>query len=224
MALTIMQEFRRENYRHMNLLAKKGATLFTGSSLMEGFPINELCVTHGDHSVIYNRGIAGLTTETFLDCIHDVLLDLQPTLVFINIGTNDIGKTEDWEEILERNYRQILRTALACIPDVKIMVMAYYPVNEDVMRMQRKDGDLPRTNAKVDRANQIVSALADEMGLPYINVNHGLEDENGQLKAQLTGDGIHMFASGYEIVYQNIKPYMKGGPVDLPAGEGAAIS
>ena len=36
-----MQLVKVENYRGMNRLAKKGEILFTGSSLMEGFPVNE---------------------------------------------------------------------------------------------------------------------------------------------------------------------------------------
>lgn len=206
----MMQEFRRLCYRDLNPLVKKGATLFTGSSLMEGFPINELCMTHGNHTVIYNRGIAGLTTDTFLECIHDVLLDLQPSRVFINIGTNDIGRTDNWEQTLECNYRRILQAALNGIPGVEITLMEYYPVNEDVIKAHPlPDGRiLPRTNEKVSRANEIVRSLASELGLNCVNVNEGLTDGSGQLRAELTGDGIHMYGMGYEIVYQNMKQYL----------------
>lgn len=206
MALRDMQELRRHMYNDLNKSAIKGKTLFTGSSLMEGFPINELLMTNGHAEIVYNRGIAGLTTTTFLECIHDVLLDVEPSRVFINIGTNDIGFTENWETTLEENYRSIIRQAVDRNPDVEIVFMAYYPVNEDVIRAHPlPDGRiLPRTNVKVARANEIVQTLAAEFNAAYIDVNKGLTDENGQLRADLTVDGIHMYAAGYEIVFRNL--------------------
>lgn len=210
MALKDMQELRRRCYRDLNQCVIHGQTLFTGSSLMEGFPINELCMSHRRKEIIYNRGIAGLTTETFLECIHDVLLDTQPSRVFINIGTNDIGRTDDWENTLDQNYRAILDQAIAGIPNVRIILMAYYPVNENVLKAHPlPDGRiLPRTNAKVHRANELVQRMAQDYNLSYIDVNEGLTDADGQLRAELTVDGIHMYAAGYQIIYRNLEKYL----------------
>ena len=46
-------------YRHLNKFVKKGEILFTGSSLMEQFPIQEIMLNHGMNKIIYNRGIGG---------------------------------------------------------------------------------------------------------------------------------------------------------------------
>ena len=78
------------NYKILNRAAKKGAVLFTGSSLMEQFPVCEMARSKGIDAVIYNRGIGGTTTDDFLREIDTVLLDLAPAKVFINIGTNDM--------------------------------------------------------------------------------------------------------------------------------------
>ena len=210
MALQKMQAMKQKCYHELNRDVQKGKILFTGSSLMEGFPINELCMTSGYTNILYNRGIAGLTTDTFLECIHDVLLDLQPSQVFINIGTNDIGRQDGWEAHLEQNYRTILRQATEHIPNVVITLMAYYPVNEEVIRENPlPDGRIiPRTNQKVNAANKIVMQLAEELGLRYIDVNNGLTDKDGQLKREFTIDGIHMYPSGYKIVFENLKAYL----------------
>lgn len=210
MSLQKMQEFKRCCYRDLNVHAQKGQTVFTGSSLMEGFPLNELCMTQGVPGIYYNRGISGLTTEGFLECIHDVLLDLQPRRIFINIGTNDIARSENWEISLEQNYRTILRQALEAIPGVSITLMAYYPVNESVLQKNPlPDGRvIPRTNAGVAVANRIAQQISEELSLCYIDVNHGLTDCSGQLRQELTVDGIHMYPAGYEIVFENLKPYL----------------
>lgn len=42
-----------ERYREENKTALKGQTVFTGSSLMEMFPINKLLNEHGDDIMAY---------------------------------------------------------------------------------------------------------------------------------------------------------------------------
>ena len=54
------------------------------------FPICEIAGSRGVDDIICNRGISGLNTDEFLQHIHPLLLDLQPSKVFINIGTNDM--------------------------------------------------------------------------------------------------------------------------------------
>ena len=46
-------------YREENKAVKYGQTVFTGSSLMEMFPINKLLAEHNDSEIVYNRGIGG---------------------------------------------------------------------------------------------------------------------------------------------------------------------
>ena len=55
-----------ESYRRLNKLAVKGQIVFTGSSLMEHFPLNEIAMNHGLNKIVYNRGIGGFTTFDFI--------------------------------------------------------------------------------------------------------------------------------------------------------------
>ena len=71
--------------------------LFIVSSLMELFPLCELARSRGIDDIIYNRGISGLNTNEFVQHIHPLLLDLRPTKVFSNIGTNDITEETLWK-------------------------------------------------------------------------------------------------------------------------------
>ena len=85
-----------KNFQYLNQYIKKGQILFTGSSLMEHFPVAEL-YAESDLSknglLVYNRGIGGYTTDEFLRDIDTMLLDLEPSRLFINIGTNDMNST-----------------------------------------------------------------------------------------------------------------------------------
>ena len=84
------RQLKIKRYRELNAHARKGQTLFTGSSLMEQFPVDELCRSFQIDTCVYNRGVGGFTTDDFLREIDTQLLDLEPSKIFINIGTNDI--------------------------------------------------------------------------------------------------------------------------------------
>ena len=123
------KEIKVQSYREENKSAKKGQIVFTGSSLMEMFPINKLLKEHGDDTVIYNRGVGGFLSHELLEVIDVCAIDLQPAKVFINIGTNDLS----WSSIpisdLMSNYDKIISEIEEKVQDVKIYLMAYYPVN-----------------------------------------------------------------------------------------------
>lgn len=89
----IVQEHARseKKYHELNKVAQKGQTVMVGSSLMEWFPINELMMSRGVPGIVYNRGLGGYTTDDLLKCMDVVVFELEPSRIFINIGTNDIG-------------------------------------------------------------------------------------------------------------------------------------
>lgn len=206
---------KKERQRSLNPLAKKGQILFTGSSLMEQFPIEELRMSMDVEPVIYNRGIGGFTTDQFLDNIGPMLLDLSPSKVFINIGTNDINeklaKDGNWLGRLIGNYDRILAKTKEKLPECKVYVMAYYPVNEAKIAESPwgKDAFGTRTNANVQRANEEVKKLAETYGYRYIDVNDGLTDETGNQKPEFAVDGVHMKPAAYAVVLKNMLPYIR---------------
>ena len=209
--LAIMQARRLEQFRHLNPLSRKGQTVFAGSSLMEHFPIGEFLLDMQLPYCIYNRGISGYISSQLLANLGDIVLDLEPSRLFINIGTNDLG--QGLGEILWQNYDEILCRVREALPECTIYVMAYYPCNdaddfggdpEAKARAFKK-----RNPASILAANERLKDLAARHSCRYIDVNEGLYYENGRLKAALSMDGIHMFPEGYTIVMKNLLPYLE---------------
>lgn len=203
-------------FRILNQTVKKGETLFTGSSLMEQFPINELAQDFDVKTIIYNRGIGGFTTDDMLKYMDEQIFGTEPSRIFINIGTNDIGMpTNTFEENLTHmltNYREILTQIKERLPKAEVYMMAYYPVNENAAGEDAaeylKYMFINRTNENIHKANAEVEKLAKEFGYHYIDVNEGLCDETGRLKKEFTIEGIHMYANGYCVVLENMKKYL----------------
>ena len=203
------KEMKVENYRKLNQTAQKGQVVFTGSSLMEMFPINKLLEEHGNDTVIYNRGVGGFLTDELLAVIDVCAIDLAPKKVFINIGTNDLS----WSSIpisrIMDNYDKIVSKIEREVPDVTIYFMAYYPVNYEAAAEEMKECLKIRTNEKLAAANEEVKKLAERHGQRYIDINRALKDEQGRLKAEFTIEGLHINEAGYRAIYDDIMKYVK---------------
>lgn len=202
------KEYKIERYKKMNENAKKGKIVFAGSSLMEMFPIEQFVKEDKLNIVVYNRGVGGFVTEELLENINTCIIDLQPSKLFINIGTNDLSDSRrSFEEIFER-YGKILSIVTEKVDDVSMYIMAYYPVNYNAATEEMKPCLKIRSNEKIKAANEEVARLARKFNANYIDVSEPLKDENGDLKAEFTIEGMHINEQGYRAVYPLIKQYI----------------
>lgn len=203
------KEIKVMRYREENKTALKGQVVFTGSSLMEMFPINKLQKEHGDDTIIYNRGVGGFISDELLAVIDVCAADLKPSKVFINIGTNDLSWSSIPISSLMDNYDKIISAIEAASPGVRIYLMAYYPVNYEAASEDMKECLKIRTNEKINLANIEVKKLAEKHGQRYIDINRNLKDDLGRLKAEYTIEGLHINEDGYRAIYDDIMAYVK---------------
>ena len=183
------QKDKIDKYRILNETVIKGQILFTGSSLMEQFPINELLMTEKMDCIIYNRGVGGFTNDIS-----------NPSISFEEALTHTII-----------NYEKILVQIKEKLPETQVYMMAYYPVKEDALLPEGEWGRTMfknRNNTNIPIANEEVKKLADKFGYTYIDVNNGLTDLNGNLKEEYTIEGVHMYANAYRCVLENLKKYL----------------
>ena len=199
---------KKQIYHDLNRSARTGQIVMAGSSLMEQFPINELLMSMGIHTIVYNRGLGGFTTGEYLEALNECVLELKPRKVFINIGTNDIGLTDGWEKTLIENYRTILRRIRTELPDCRIYVMAYYPVVKTDEPFCPPNAAQPRTLDGVRLANRLVENLAAELELDFLNVNRVISDPEGYLRKELAKDPGHMWPCAYREILNALLPYL----------------
>ena len=194
---------KEKKHEQLNEHAVKGQIVFAGSSLMEQFPIEEMAQRLPNRPIVYNRGIGGDTLDGFDARLNSAVLDLAPRKLFINIGTNDISAENYVREEMLAKYRALLEKIKAALPECRIIVMSYYPVNRTdkfVTTWFRA-----RTNQEIDAVNAALKLMAEDMELGYINVTDCLRDENGDLIAEVSVDGMHMLPAGYERVFSAIR-------------------
>lgn len=202
------QMVRDFHVRNQN--AVKGQIVFTGSSLMEMFPIEEWVKELGqDAPIVYNRGVGGYRTTDLLPILDACVFELEPRKVFINIGTNDLSDPDIPIEKVMEQYDRIIALIEEKLPGVMIYMMAYYPINYDAAAEEMKPCLLIRTNEKIRTANEQVEKLAAKHGQKYINVNAPLMDEQGRLKAEYTIEGMHIKPEGYRAIFDDVMKYVR---------------
>lgn len=208
--LTVGKREKAERYRRLNQFARTHQILFVGSSLMEQFPIGELLLDFQLPYVIYNRGIGGTTTYELMENLDACVFDLEPDYIYINIGTNDLNLPDYTEEGLIARYREILMRIQARLPQAKLFLLAYYPVNPEAARDNpgMQEALRVRSNARIASANEAVKKLAAEIGAQFLDLNAGITDENGCLKMEYTVEGMHLYADGYVPVLEALLPWL----------------
>ena len=216
------KQIKRERFHRLNPYAKKGAVVFAGSSLMEQFPLYEFLQDEGLPCTAYNRGVGGFTTEEFAQALEECVLALEPAHLFLNIGTNDLNGPGYGRETMLARYEEILRRIRARLPQVKLYLLAYYPVNPAAQCAQ-----IPalqnlfnwRTNQRIREASEGVRALAEKFGAQFLDLNGPLTDERGNLKEEFTIEGMHMYANGYRPVLEGLLPVLR----QIPRSEGGLL-
>ncbi len=148
-------------FQELNKIAQKGQIVFAGSSLMEQFPIYEMLLDRQLPYIIYNRGVGGFTTQELMDSLETCILDLEPAAVFLNIGTNDMnGDDFVLSEFLER-YERIVEKIQDKLPEVKLFLLAFYPVNQDAAPdPNTREVFRYRTNERIQEANRAIRELS----------------------------------------------------------------
>lgn len=190
-----------ERYQNLNKTVKEQGIIFTGSSLMEQFPVEEFLTGN-----IYNRGVSGFTTPEYLQVLDTLIFDLKPNWIFINIGTNDLNNPDYQLDELLANYQIILQQIKEKLPSTRVTFFEFYPVNPD--KMAKIGENTPwlkevipfRTNQKLTEANQKIRTLMTEYDYESYSVNHVLVDKGGNLQGELSTDGIHLNQKAYRLI------------------------
>lgn len=113
------------------------------------------------------------------------------TKVYLMIGMNDLGYgTTDF---YQQNMQKMIDMIKEIEPDAIIYLMANLHMAE-----AKNDMSGVYNNVSLNSKNVAMAELADGITTFYLDVNPLFVDESGYLKADLTFDGFHLYAKGYQ--------------------------
>lgn len=173
--------------------------VFMGDSITEGWGRKE-SATPPDRVEFFpgkpylNRGISGQTTPQMLVRFRQDVIDLQPKVVVLLAGTNDIaentGKTTPRD--IENNIASM--SDLARANGIRLVLCSVLPANE--FPWHRGLEPAPKIRA----LNAWLKDYAATNGFVYVDYYSSMATGEGGLKPELSLDGVHPNKAGYEIM------------------------
>jgi lysophospholipase L1-like esterase len=167
----------------------KNEVVFLGNSITERGEWQE--ILSGYRYPIVNRGVGGDNSFGILARMDEVLI-AKPKAIFLMDGINDLFRKLPYEVSIN-NYRRIIRKIKQQSPKTKIYIESALPINEEMTSASYTKG----RSTMVPVLNEKIKQLAKEEKVTYIDIVPLFADEKGNLKREITMDGVHLKASAY---------------------------
>ncbi len=168
--------------------------LFFGDSITDMWNLDQSFP--GRHYI--NRGISGQTTPQMLVRFRQDVVDLHPAVVLILAGTNDIAGNTGPESVaqIEGNYASMAELARAS--GIRLIFSSVTPINGS--RPDWTNFALLRSPRKILELNDWLKRYCAAHSLVYLDYYSAMVDNEGRMKADLTGDGLHPNAAGFAVM------------------------
>ena len=148
-----------------------------------------------------DRGISGQTTPQMVLRFRPDVIALRPKVVVILAGTNDLaGNTGPMTlETIEDNLATM--TELARANQIRVVIASLLPVSDYEMRDGKPINQTTRRPPEKIRAlNEWIRNYVAANKLTYLDYYSAMIDDKGFLKDELSEDGLHPNAKGYEVM------------------------
>ncbi|MEO0867009.1 MAG: GDSL-type esterase/lipase family protein [Cyanobacteria bacterium J06642_11] len=166
-------------------------TILLGDSLSLWFPAELL----PGRRVWMNQGISGEKTHTLLSRLH--LLDVADVdTIFLMIGINDLIWGQSDQQVLA-NYREIMDHLALHHPDTQVVVQSILPHGAEAATWESRHLLLDLPNQRIQSLNQSLQSIAEDYDAYYLELYPIFSNGEGQLRSDLTTDGLHLNRQGY---------------------------
>ncbi len=148
---------------------------------------------------VVNLGVNGATLEDLTEWVPRVSAN-HPDKIFVMAGGNNLeaGNAEACAEL----FRGLLDALREACPDAGIFVESMLPIDKAIATKAN------RPNRVIRDYNARLEALAEEYGIPYLDIYPAYEDRGG-LNSELTEDGIHLKDDAFGPWAEIVRPYLE---------------
>jgi lysophospholipase L1-like esterase len=187
-----LEKYRADNATLGPPKPGENRVVFMGNSITEGWA--KYFPTMFANKPYVGRGISGQTTPQMLVRFRQDVIALQPAVVVILAGTNDIaGNTgPSTLEMIEDNLASM--TEIAQANHIRVVLSAVLPVFD----YPWKPGLEPAQ--KIVALNTWMKRYAATHNAVYLDYHSAMADERQGMRADLASDGVHPNEAGYRIM------------------------
>lgn len=139
---------------------------------------------------IYNMMDAKISLDGKNLTVREALTDNHYGKIYLMVGINEIG-TADVPYFI-RAYTAVIDEIRQLQPDAIIIVQAIMHVTGELSR-----NDEYYNNENINARNEALKELANGVDIFYIDVNEVYDDENGNLRQDLSFDNVHLLGNCY---------------------------
>ena len=183
----------KENEQLSRVPENKSRIVFMGDSITEEWGRLSPDFFQSNHYI--NLGIGGQTTPQMLLRFKQDVINLNPAIVFILAGTNDIaGNTGPANlEMITNNIFSMAELSI-CF-NIKVVLSSILPVDKYPWAEDIKD--VPETISKI---NQQLKFYSQKYKTIYIDYYSSMVGKKRGLKKEYTTDGVHLNKKGYDVM------------------------
>lgn len=187
-----LKKYQEENAKLAPAAPNENRVVFMGNSITEGWKRSRPEFFSANPYI--GRGIGGQTTPQMLVRFHQDVVALNPKVVVMLCGINDIaGNTgPSTLEMIQDNIAAM--TEIARANKIRVVLSSVLPAFSFPWRKEVNPVD------KVIELNKWIKAYAEKHKLTYVDYFSAMKDERNGLPKSLAEDGIHPNAAGYAIM------------------------
>jgi len=146
-----------------------------------------------------NRGFGGSTTADAIRYAPRIVYPLDPEIVVLYEGDNDIGRGMTGPMVFE-DFKTFAQEFHEELPDAKLVYIAIKPS----LRRRHLLDQMRAANLKVWEMSVVTPWLE------YVDVDAPMLEEDGEPRPELfVDDGLHMTEKGYEIWTEAVRPHLE---------------
>ncbi|HYW51970.1 MAG TPA: SGNH/GDSL hydrolase family protein [Gemmatimonadaceae bacterium] len=193
-----LARYRDENARLPAPVPGVHRVVFMGNSITEGWQRHFSAMFPGRPYV--NRGIGGQTTPQMLVRFHADVVALEPAVVVILGGTNDLaGNTgPSTNAMIQQNLQAM--TEIAQANGIRVVLSSILPVFDYPWRPGLQPA--PR----IVSINAWMKAYAAKVGATYLDYHGAMRDSRDGLRSEFGADGVHPNEMGYRTMAALLEP------------------
>jgi lysophospholipase L1-like esterase len=187
-----LERYKNDNEKIGMPKPGENRVVFMGNSITDVW-INFFPDYFSDNGYV-DRGISGQTTPQMLVRFRADVINLNPVVVTILAGTNDIaGNTgPSTLEMIANNIFSM--TELAKANGIKVILSSVLPVYDYPWKPGLNPAD------KIVKLNEMIKSYADSHGVLYLDYYSSMVDNRKGMKAEYSEDGVHPNKVGYKVM------------------------
>ena len=191
-ALTTVYDYVLENESYFNDAAFLGDSRTLGISDYAGLEGADFFCDNGMtiYKLLEDDGVTYQKTGEKVD-MKEILQEKHYGKIYIMLGMNELGYGDT--PMYLRQYLKVIRQIKEWQPGVIIYVMANLHVSQEKNNMETEFN-----NININDKNVASARLANGSDVFYLDCNPLFTDEEGYLLAELTFDGVHLYAQHYD--------------------------